>query len=79
MPNWIAGLGQKSWSAGKSESCGSENGNSRWQRTNSDSYSQNYHYGLVYDMIYQSLGMGAKKYKFGMFCQHAVPSIRGPR
>ena len=65
-PNWITGPGPKSGSAGKSESHGPENRVSRWRRPNSDIYSQNHHFGLVYDMIY--LGMEAKNYKFGMFC-----------
>ena len=74
-PNWITGPGPKSGSAGKSESRGPENGVSRWRRPNSDIYSQNYHFGLVYDMIYQFLGMEAKTYKFGMFCQQCHPSL----
>ena len=68
-PNWITGPGPESLSARKLGSCGPENGVSRWRRPNSDIYSQNYHFGLVYDMIYQFLGMEAKNYKFGMFCQ----------
>ena len=32
----------------------------KWRRPNSYIYSQNYHFGLVYDMIYQFLGMEAK-------------------
>ena len=51
-PNWITGPGPKSGPAGKSESRGPENGVSRWRRPNSDIYSQNHHFGLVYDMIY---------------------------
>ena len=75
-PNWITGPGQKSGSAGKSESCGPENGVSRWCRLNSDIYSQNYHFGLVYDPIYQFLGMEAKNYKFGnLFCKQCHPSL----
>ena len=74
-PNWIAGLGPKSEPAGKSESRGPENWVSRWRRPNSDIYSQNHHFGLVYDMIYQFLGMEAKNYKFGMFCQQCHPSV----
>ena len=74
-PNWITGLGPKSGSAGKSGSRGTENGFSRWRRPNSDIYSQNYHIGLVYDMKYKSLGMEAKNYKFGMFCQQCHPSV----
>ena len=50
-PNWITGPGPKSEPAGKSESHGPENGVSRWRRPNSDIYSQNHHFGLVYDMI----------------------------
>ena len=38
-----------------------------------DINSQNYHIGLVYDMIYESLE--AKNYKFGMFCQQCHPSM----
>ena len=38
-------------------------------------YSQNHHFGLVYDMIYQFLGMEAKNYKFGMFCQQCHQSV----
>ena len=30
---------------------------------------------LLYDMIYQFLGMEAKNYKFGMFCQQCHPSV----
>ena len=74
-PNWITGPGPKSGSDGKSESRGPENGVSRWRRSNSDIYSQNHHFGLVYDMIYQFLGMEAKNYKFGMFCQQCHPSV----
>ena len=68
-PNWITGPVPKLGSAGKSESRGPENGVSRWRRPNSNIYSQNYRLGLVYDVIYQFLGMEAKNYKFGMFCQ----------
>ena len=74
-PNWITGPGPKSEPAGKSESRGPENGVSRWRWLNSDIYSQNHHFGLVYDMIYQFLGMEAKNYKFGMFCQQCHPSV----
>ena len=35
----------------------------------------NHHFGLIYDMICQFLGMGAKNYKFGMFCQQCHPSV----
>ena len=49
-PNWITGPAPKSGSAGKSESRGPENRVSRWRRPNSDIYSQNYHFGLVYDV-----------------------------
>ena len=76
------GPGLKSGSAGKSESHGPENGVSRWRQPNSDYesdiYSQNHHFGLVYDMIYQFLGMEAKNYKFGML-KPTMPSIRGLR
>ena len=41
----------------------------------SDICSQNDHFDLVYDMIYQFLGMEAKNYKFGMFCQQCHPSV----
>ena len=74
-PNWITGPGPKSGLAGKSESRGPENGVSRWRRPKSNIYSQNHHFGLVYDMIYQFLGMEAKNYKFGMFCQQCHPSV----
>ena len=74
-PNWITGPGLKSGSVGKSESRGPENGVSRWRRPNSDIYSQNYYFGLVYGMIYQFLGIGEKNYKFGMFCQQCHPSM----
>ena len=67
-PNQITGPGPKSGPAGKSESRGPENGVSRWRRPNSAIYSQNHHFRLVYDMIYQFLDMDAKNYKFGMFC-----------
>ena len=71
-PNWIiSGLGPKSGSAGKSESRGPENGVSRWLRPNADIYSQNYHFGLVYDMIYQFLGMEEKNYKH----ERAPPTV----
>ena len=50
-PNHITGPGPKSGPAGKSESRGPENGVSRWRRPNSDIYSQNHHFGLVYDVI----------------------------
>ena len=49
-PNWITGPGPKSGPAGKSESRGPEDGVSRWRRPNSDIYSQNHHFGLVYDI-----------------------------
>ena len=74
-PNWITGPGPKSGSAGKSGSHGPENGVSSWRWPNSDIYSQNYHFGLAYDMIYQFLGTEAKNYKFGMFCQQCHPSV----
>ena len=74
-PNQINGLGPKSGPAGKSESCGPENGVSRWRRSNTDICSQNHHFGLVCDMIYQFIGMDAKNYKFGMFCQQCHPSV----
>ena len=77
-PNWIAGPGLKWGSARKSESCGPENGVLRWRRPNSDIYSQNDHFGLVYDMICQFLGMEAKNYKFGIFCQQCHPSSVAP-
>ena len=48
---------------------------SRWRGPNSDIYSQNYRFGLVYGMIYQFLGMEAKNYKFGLFCQQCHPSV----
>ena len=74
-PKWITGPAPKLGSAGKSKSRGPENGVSRWRRPNSDIYSQNHHFGLVYDMIYQFLGMEAKNSKFGMFCQQCHPSV----
>ena len=74
-PNQIAGPGPKSGPAGKSESRGPENGVSRWRWPNLDIYSQNHHFGLIYDMIYQFLSMDAKNYKFGMFCQQCHPSV----
>ena len=77
-PNWITVPGLKSGSAGKSESRGPENGVSRWRRPNSDIYSQNYHFGLVYEVIYQFLGMEAKNYKF-WYVLPMMPFIRGPR
>ena len=57
------------------ESRGPENGVSRWRRPNSDIYSQNHHFGLVYDMIYQFLGTDAKNYTFAMFSQQCHPSV----
>ena len=74
-PNWITGPAPKSGSAGKSESHGPDNGVSRWRRPNSDINSQNYHFGLVCDVIKQFLGTEAKNYKFGMFCQQCHPSM----
>ena len=74
-PNQIAGPGPKSGPARKSESRGPENGVSRWRRPHSEIYSQNHHFGLVYDMIYQFLGMETKNYKVGMFCQQCHPSV----
>ena len=74
-PNQIAGPGPKSGPAGKSESRGPKNIVSRWRRSNTDIYSQNHHFGLVYDMICQFLGMDAKNFKFGMFCQQCHPSV----
>ena len=74
-PNQIADPGPKSGPARKSESRGPENGVSRWRRPNLDIYSQNHHFGLVYDMIYQFLGMEGKNYKFGIFCQQCHPSV----
>ena len=74
-PNWITGSEPKSEPAGKSESRGPENWVSWWRRPNSDIYSQNHHFGIVYDMIYQFIGMEAKNYKFGMFCQQCHPSV----
>ena len=73
-PNWIEGQRTKSGSAGKSESLGPENRVSKWRRQKSDIYSQNDHFGLVYDMAYQFFDMEAKNYKFGMFCQQFDPS-----
>ena len=73
-PNWIAGPGPKLGSARKLERRGPENRVSRWRQPNLDIYSQNYHFGLVYDMIYQFLGMEANNYKF-MFCQQCHPSV----
>ena len=74
-PNWIVGPDPKSGSARKSELHGPENGVSRWQRPNLDLYSQNYHFGFVYKVIYQFLGMEPKNYKFGMFCQKCHPTV----
>ena len=74
-PNWITGPGPKSEPAGKSESHGPENWVSRLRRPNSDIYSQNHHFGLIHDIIYQFRGMEAKNYKFGMFCQQCHPSV----
>ena len=34
-----------------------------------------HHYYYYYYMIYQFLGMEAKNYKFGMFCQQCHPSV----
>ena len=77
-PNQITGPGPKSGPAEKSESRGPENGVSRWRRPNSAIYSQNHHFRLVYDMIYQFLGMDAKNYKF-WYVLPTMPSIRGLR
>ena len=74
-PNWITGPWPKSGSARKSESHGPEIGVSRWRQPNLDICSQNDHFGLVYDMIYQFLGIEAKNYKFGMFYQQCHPSM----
>ena len=73
-PNWITGLGPKSEPAGKSESRSPEKGVSRWRRPNSDIYSQNHQFGLVYDMIYQFLGMEAKNY-FANNAIHPWPHV----
>ena len=54
-------------------------GVSRWRWPNSDIHSQIDHFGLVYDMIYQFHGMEAKNYKFSIFYQQLMSSIRGPR
>ena len=78
-PNWNAGLWLKSGSTSNSESHGPEIRVSRWRRPNSDNYSQDDNFGLVYDMIYWFLGMEAKNYKFSVFCQQCHPCIRGPR
>ena len=53
---WIADPRPKLGSAEISESGGPENSISRWRRPNSDIYSQNDHFGLVYDIIYQFPG-----------------------
>ena len=44
-----------------------------------DNYSQNYHFGLVYVVIYQFLGMEAKNYKLNWYVLPTMPSICGPR
>ena len=38
-------------------------------------YTQNDHFGLICEMIYQFLSMEAKNYKFGMFCQQCHPTV----
>ena len=48
---------------------------SRWRWLNSDIYTQNDHFSLVYDMIYQFFCIVAKNYKFGMFSQQCHPSV----
>ena len=45
---------------------------SRWW-PNWDIYPPKFSFGLVYGVIYQFLGMEAKNYKFGMFCQQCHP------
>ena len=74
-PNWIPGPGLNPALAGISGSCGSKNGVARLWQPNSEIYSQNDHFGLVYDMIYRFLGMEAKNYKFGLFCKQCHPSV----
>ena len=74
-PNWIVGPRPKSGLARKLKCSGPENEVSRWRWPHSDIYSQNDHFGLVYDMIYRFLGMEAKNCKFGMFCQQCHPSV----
>ena len=71
------GLWACGWNRGQLEiqSCCPENGVSRWRPPNWDIYSQNDHFGLVYNMMYQFLDMEAKNYKFGMFCQLYHPSV----
>ena len=78
-PNWIAGPGLKSGSAGKSESCGPENGVSRWRRPNSDIYSQNYHFGLGYTMMWYINFLAWRQRIISLVCFANLPSIRGPR
>ena len=77
-PNWILGSGPNPGSAGIWGSHGPENGVARWWQLNSEIYSQNDLFGLVYDMnhmIYQFLDMEAKNYKFDMFRQQCHPSV----
>ena len=54
---------------------GPENGVWRWRQPNSNIYSQNFHFGIVYDVIYQFHRMEAKNYKFGMLCQQCYLSV----
>ena len=56
---------------------GPENEVSRWRRPNSDIYSQNHNFGIVYDMIYINFLAWRQRsnYKFGMFCQQCHPSV----
>ena len=57
--------------------CSSENSFARWRRLNSEIYSQNDHFNLVYDIrtVHQFLGTDTKKYKICMLCQHSHPSM----
>ena len=43
-----------------------------WRQPNSEIYSQNVHFGLLYDIVYQFIGMDAKKH---VFCQQCHPSM----
>ena len=71
-PNWITGPGPKSGSAGKSESRGPENGVSRWRRPNSDLYSQNHHFGLVYDWYFNFLAWRQRIISLVCFANNAI-------
>ena len=71
-PDWILGLAPNPGSAEISGSRGSKNGVARWSRLDSEIYSQNDHFGLVYDMIYQFLGMDQRIISLACFANNVI-------